>query len=118
MDAEVDIFLPFRWITEHLPQGAWTSDEVRFDSDKCFKQCTKYESNEFLRSWDESVATDPTAQLICYVAAADKNPDPLKQVPREFHEYLCIMSKESADALPEHRPYDCKIDLKEGSTAP
>jgi len=28
------------------------------------------------------------------------------------------MGKESADALPKHRPYDCKIDLKEGSTVP
>jgi len=64
------------------------------------------------------VATDPTAQLIGYVAAADVNPDPLKQVPMEFHEYIRIMSKEAADALPEHRPYDGKIDLKEGSTAP
>jgi len=57
MDVEVDIFLPFRWITEHPPQGAWTSDEVRFDHDKCLKQCTKYETNEFSLSWDESVAT-------------------------------------------------------------
>ena len=28
------------------------------------------------------------------------------------------MGKEAADALPKHRPYDCKIDLQEGSTAP
>jgi len=28
------------------------------------------------------------------------------------------MRKEVADALPDHRPYDCKIDLQEGSTAP
>jgi len=28
------------------------------------------------------------------------------------------MGREAADALPEHRPYDCKIDLQEGSTAP
>ena len=28
------------------------------------------------------------------------------------------MSKVAADALPEHRPYDCKIDLREGTTAP
>jgi len=118
MDAEVDIFLPFGWITEHPFQGAWTSDKVRFDSDKCLKRCTKYETNEFSLSSDESVATDPSTQLIGYVAAAGKNSDPLKQVPMEFHEYLHIMSKEAADALPEHRPYDCKIDLKEVSTAP
>ena len=63
-------------------------------------------------------ATDPTAQLIGYVAAADENPDPVKQVPKEFHEYLCIMRKEATDGLSKHRPYDCKIDLKEGSMAP
>jgi len=28
------------------------------------------------------------------------------------------MGKEAADALPDHRPYNCKIDLQEGSTAP
>jgi len=28
------------------------------------------------------------------------------------------MSREAADMLPEHHSYDCKIDLKEESTAP
>ena len=28
------------------------------------------------------------------------------------------MSKEAADVLPQHHPYDCKIELKEGATAP
>jgi len=42
----------------------------------------------------------------------------LARVPGEFRPYLSIMSKEEADALPQHRPYDCKIELKEGSTAP
>jgi len=28
------------------------------------------------------------------------------------------MSKEVADALPQHCPYDCKIELKEESTTP
>jgi len=28
------------------------------------------------------------------------------------------MSHEAAEALPAHRPYDCKIDLKDGETAP
>jgi len=36
----------------------------------------------------------------------------------EFRQYLGIMGKEAADALPEHRPYDCKIELKDGTTAP
>jgi len=36
----------------------------------------------------------------------------------EFRQYLGIMGKEAADALPQHRPYDCKINLREGKTAP
>jgi len=44
--------------------------------------------------------------------------DPLEAVPIEFCQFLGIMRKEEADALPDHRPYDCKIDLQEGSTAP
>jgi len=36
----------------------------------------------------------------------------------EFRQYLGIIGKEAADALPEHRPYDHKINLKEGETAP
>jgi len=36
----------------------------------------------------------------------------------EFRQYLGMMGKEAADQLPEHRPYDCKIELKEGTMAP
>jgi len=67
-------------------------------------------------TWDESVATDPGARVIGYVSAAED--DLLKKVPMEFRQYLGIMEKEAADALPIHRPYDCRIDLQEGSTVP
>jgi len=118
MDPEIDIFLPFWWITEHPPQGSWTMEEVRFNSPNCLKNCTKFEMSEFSLTWDESIATDPSARLIGYVAAVEESENPLERVPLEFHQYLRIMEKEAADALPEHRSYDCKIDLKEGSTAP
>ena len=44
--------------------------------------------------------------------------DPLAKVPLEFRQYLGIMGQEAADQLPTHCPYDCKIDLNEGSMAP
>jgi len=103
---------------ETPPQGTWTTDEVHFDSARYLEQCTKYKNNDFPLTWDPSVATDPSAWLIRYVLAVEDSGDPLKQVPLEFHQYLRIMRKEAADALPKHRSYDCKIDLKEGSMAP
>jgi len=118
MDPEVDLFLPFEWIMRHPPQGAWTTEEVRFNSPTCREECTKFEQSNFTLSWDDSVALDAEARIIGYVATVTKGEDPLEQVPSEFRQYLGIMRKEAAEALPEHRPYDCKIELKEGATAP
>ena len=119
MDPEVDVFLPFSWILAHPPQGTWTNEEIRFDSARCLEKCTKFETNPFTLTWDETVATDPMAAVIGYVSTADPpDKDPLEAVPLEFRQFIGIMSKKAADALPEHRPYDCKIDLKEGETAP
>jgi len=55
--------------------------------------------------------------LIGYVSTVSEE-DPLEAVPQEFRQHLGIMGKEAAEALPKHRPYDCKIDLQEGSTVP
>jgi len=117
MEPEIDAFLPFDWITVHPPQGAWTNEEIRFNGVECVEKCTRYEASPYSLTWDESVATDPNARIIRYVVAAAEE-DPLKAIPMEFRQYLGIMGKEAADALLEHRPYDCKINLKEGETAP
>jgi len=115
MEEGIDVFLPFKWIEQHPPQGTWESEEIRFNSARCLENCGKF-TTDFSLTWDDTVATNPEASLIGYVSTASDQP--LENVPMEFRQYLGIMSQEAADALPEHRPYDCKIDLKEGATAP
>jgi len=114
MDPEADIFLPFDWIMGHPPQGAWTNKEVRFNSLRCLEKCTRYGTNEFSLVWDETILGNPEAGIIGHVMTVQDSPE--GQVPPEFQQFLGIMSKEAAEALPKHRPYDCKIDLQEGST--
>ena len=63
------------------------------------------------------VTLDPGAKVIGYVSAINEE-DPWDQIPKEFRGYLDIMSQKAAEALPAHRPYDCKIDLKEAETTP
>ena len=63
------------------------------------------------------MAKDPNARIIGHISAATEG-DALANVPGEFKPYLGIMRREGADALPQHCPYDCKIELKEGATAP
>jgi len=98
MDPEIDIFLPFSWIEKHPPQGAWTTEDVRFNSAACLRNCTKWETGKFTLTWDEDVCTDPTAQIVGYLSATNAE----SQVPPEFQQFMEIMSKEAADALPKH----------------
>jgi len=117
MEADIDTCLPYDWIVTHPLQGAWTNEEVRFNSAECMRKCTRYETGPFTLTRNESIATDPSARVIGYASAVTEE-DLLKAIPMEFRQYLGIMGKEAADALPEHRPYNCKIDLQEGTTVP
>jgi len=106
MDMEIDIFLPFWWVAKHTPQGTWEDKEIRFNSPQCLEKCTKYEMADFTLSWDETVCLDKSTEIIGYISTvAEENP--LSLVPEEFHEYLDVMSKETADDLPQHQSYDC-----------
>jgi len=117
LEPEVDIFLPFWWSAKHPPQGAWDSKELWFSIPSCLEKCTQFNTTEFSLSLDETVTLDPKARVIGYVSAIDQK-DPSDQVPEEFREYLGIMGQEAAEALLAHRPYNCRIDLKDGETAP
>ena len=39
-------------------------------------------------------------------------------LPDQYKEYQDVFEKKNADMLPQHRPYDCGIDLQEGSQPP
>ena len=44
-------------------------------------------------------------------------PDP-SIVPEPYRDFIDVFSKRKADKLPQHRPYDLKIDLDDGETPP
>ena len=115
MDKQIDIFLPYWWIAKHPPQGVWENQEVRFNSQHYLEKCTKYETSDWEISWDETVCYDDNAHCIGYVSAVTQE-DPRDRVPPEFRQYINVMGKEIADTLPEHQPYECKTELKEGRT--
>lgn len=82
MEETIDQILPFAWIERHPPQGAWTEEEIRFNSPNCLEKCTKYETGGFSLTWDEAVATDPTSRIIGHVSTVTS--DPTDKVPMEF----------------------------------
>jgi len=117
LESEVDIFLPFWWIAKHPPQGAWNSAALRFNAPSCVENCTK-QATQFPLSIDQSVLTHPKARVIGYIAAVSTADDPLSLVPREFRQFLDIMGKEAADALPKHSAYDHEIRRKDREKPP
>jgi hypothetical protein len=47
-------------------------------------------------------------------AAPTRDPIDLSSIPEEYHKFSNVFSKGKVETLPEHRPYDLKIDLEEG----
>ena len=47
-----------------------------------------------------------------------KNVDPAPFLPKQYHDFLDVFSKKNSDILPDHRPYDHAIKLKEATQAP
>ena len=44
--------------------------------------------------------------------------DPKTKLPKQYHEYLDVFSRASADKLPKHRPQDHEINLQPGTQPP
>jgi hypothetical protein len=42
---------------------------------------------------------------------------PIK-LPKKYKDFANVFEKKKADQLPEHRPYNCPIDLEEGQAPP
>lgn len=40
------------------------------------------------------------------------------ELPEQYKDFLDVFEKKNADTLPEHRPYDCTIDLEPGTEPP
>ncbi len=48
---------------------------------------------------------------------SQSKPKPVK-LPEKYKDFADVFEKNKADQLPEHRPYDCSIDLEEGHSPP
>jgi hypothetical protein len=70
---------------------------------------------------DKDILYHYNAMVISYVTSANTDPaevDPATIVPERFQQYVKVLGKELADKLPDHKPYDHAIDLKDGKQPP
>lgn len=97
--SNIPLILGFPWLRKHNPHVDWTTATILSWSSCCHQVCLR----------DASMPRQTTLPSTC--------PD-LARVPAEYHDLREVFSKAKATSLPPHRPYDCCIDLKPGTSPP
>jgi hypothetical protein len=96
-------------------------EEITLDSEFCKYNCTKAAAQEFSLTMDKDILHHYDATVISYVASVNPDPaeiDPTTIIPEKCQQYVKVLGKELADKLPDHKPYDHAIDLKDGEQLP
>lgn len=135
------IILGLPWFKRHNPVVDWVQETVLFNSVHCLDSCGL--SSPSGVSWLCKSAlscpvsvrpvsllqpgSQPVSKSIS-VPAAISEPDMLNEiknhdsktpgVPSLYASYTDVFSKKDAELLPEQRPYDCAIDLKDPKSIP
>jgi hypothetical protein len=122
LDSDCDVILPYWWMAKHQPCNMWAErGNISFTTPRCTEKYTKAGASTFSLKIDKRILSHPEASIIGHISAAttkEELPDALELVPEKFRKWINIMTKEAEDRLPEHKPYDHVIDLKEGETPP
>lgn len=133
------VILGLPWFQHHNPQMNWTQGLVCFNSPHCLKSCEI--SSPFCVSWTsdasksrlyslENVHTqglnvvkesssDTTGPILGLETSLNvTSKQPANGLPEVYASYSDVFSKQEADILPQERPYDCAIDLKDPNAVP
>ena len=123
-----NVILGFPWLQEENPQIDWKKGSVELLEKTPPKRETRKAYMEEVFEEELDIRTLGLEEEEIWVQASvshsiefarkfaeDKPQVELKDaVPVEFHEYLKVFSEEAAGRFPESKPWDHKIDLKEG----
>jgi hypothetical protein len=122
LESGMDIILPCWWMAEHQPNKFWGKpQEITLDSELYRHNCTRTAAQEFSLTMDKDILHHYNATVIRYITSVNPDPaqvDPTTIVLETFQQYVKILGKELADKLPDHKPYDHVIDLKDGEQPP
>lgn len=104
-----NLILGHPWLTKYNPLINWTTGEISWRHTKSDTSHVSLVHNQ--ESWIQT-------KMTMSQSLAQEPEQPAKtleeMIPKEYHEYLDIFDKKTSDRLPEHKPWDHKIELKEG----
>jgi hypothetical protein len=94
-----------------VPLGNVSLPSVSFINAAAYSHLAHVKGNTFFS------VTISNADTVSGRSASAQQVD-LTGIPEDYHEYADVFSKSQANNLPPYRPYDLKIDLKEGAEPP
>ena len=97
----VPLVIGYPWLKEHNPSFDWVTGKVTSWSIDCHANCLRTACSPAISS-----------------QISDSVPPDLSLVPETYHELGEVFSKQKAQSLPPHRPYDCAINLFPGAAFP
>ncbi|CCE34872.1 uncharacterized protein CPUR_08811 [Claviceps purpurea 20.1] len=105
--SDCDAILPHWWMQQHQPANLFDKDTDRiiFSSSHCREHCHSLESLE----------TPSPSRISAVKATLEAS---RAAIPDEWKPLVPLMSDEAVLRLPDHQPWDHKIELIEGETPP
>ena len=112
------IILGFSWLEKHNPSIDWRLRTITFPighskNNRVRKPRTKKSLFIGARAFVESSKED--LPFVIYATPISEEKTSTLSIPEQYKDFLNVFQKKNTDMLPEHRPYNCAIDLQEGS---
>ena len=115
------IILGLSWLMTHNPVVDWRRHSIDFTAR--VSEATVKDGRDLLETGHETssnysgmgVNHDGIGQAKIHAIIGEVA---TTSIPSKYREFSDVFEKRNADKLPEHRPYDCPIDLLEGASPP
>jgi hypothetical protein len=115
------VILGLSWLEQHNPSIDWKLRRMTFPKQYSKNQPYKRSkvgkplfvgARTFIKSSKEG------APFVIFAAPTSAEKSSSASIPEQYKDFEDVFQKKNADMLPEHRPYDCAIDLQEGAQPP
>ena len=111
--SDYDAILPRWWLAKHKCDLLASNGRIKFTSADCQRRCTEENQKQF------PLTPKQNGKLRTSAAATEEELQAaIDRVPREYSEFIPIMTTEACLELPKHSAYDHAIDFEDGSTPP
>jgi len=118
------IILGLSWLRKYNPNIDWSTLKIKSFPTTTIppKQPTRSKIRHpkplFIGAKAFMRAAKHSNPFAIYATPARDEATIVTSIPDQYKEFQDVFEKKNADILPEHRPYDCAIDLQDGAQPP